>query len=132
MDEAHFSLTINISNKICAYCADKTPYDVALVSLHESKAILCGSPAYLFLVHTFWKRSPPHILNDVSIPSNRYTSRMHNYVIPEVQQRNVINDIVWMQDDAPSRIAISVRQVLQQHFGDSIIAINFAVSWPPR
>ena len=56
---------------------------------------------------------------------------MENYVIPEMLRQNVINDIVWMQDDAPSRIAISVRQVLQQPFGDRNIARIFAVSWPP-
>ena len=57
---------------------------------------------------------------------------LENYVIPKLLQRNVINDIVWMQDGAPPRIGTSVRQVLQQHFGDRIIARKFAVSWPPH
>ena len=56
---------------------------------------------------------------------------LKNYLISKLQQRNVINDIVWMQDFAISHIVTSVRQVLQQHFGDRIIARNFAVLWPP-
>ena len=47
----------------------------------------------------------------------------------ELQQRNVINAIVWMQGGAPPRIATSVQQVLQQHFSVRDIARNFAVSW---
>ena len=37
-----------------------------------------------------------------------------------------------MQDGAPPHIATSVPQMLQQPFGDRIIARNFAVSWLPR
>ena len=47
---------------------------------------------------------------------------LENYVIPELQQQNVINnDVVWMQDGAPPHIATSVPQMLQQHFDDRIM-----------
>ena len=53
---------------------------------------------------------------------------LENYVIPELQQQNVINDIVWMHDGVSPHIAINVGQVLQQHFSERIIARNFALS----
>ena len=34
---------------------------------------------------------------------------LENYVIPELQQRNAINDIAWMQDGALPDIITSVR-----------------------
>lgn len=42
-----------------------------------------------------------------------------NYAISEMQQRNVVNDVVWMQDEDPSDVATRVQQVLQQYFNDS-------------
>ena len=65
-----------------------------------------------------------------TITSGWYKSMLENYVILELQQQKVINDIVWMQDGAPPHIATSVQQVLQQHFGDRIIKRNFIILWP--
>ena len=64
-----------------------------------------------------------------SVTGARYKAMLEIYVIPELQQRNVI---VWMPDGTPQHIATSVQQVLQQHFGDRIMARNMAVSRPPR
>ena len=60
-----------------------------------------------------------------------YKARLKHYVIPELQQRNVINVLVWMQDGVPPHNSTSVRQLLKQYFVDRIIS-NFAVSWPLR
>ena len=81
----------------------------------------------------------PYIFEDVarggmqtfSIKGDQYKAMLRNYIIPELKQRNVINDIIWMQNGAPQHTVLSVRQVLQQHFDDRIIERNFAVSWPP-
>ena len=50
---------------------------------------------------------------------------LQNYVIPELLQRNALNDIVWMQDGAPPHIVKSVRSVLEQHFGNRITSRHF-------
>ena len=70
-------------------------------------------------------------LQSCSITGARYKAILENCIISELHHRNVDNAIVWMQDDAYPYIAINVRQVLQQRFGDRIIVHNFAVSWPP-
>ena len=51
-----------------------------------------------------------------SITGARYKTALQSYVILKLQQRNVINGIVWMQNDAPMLTATNVRQVLQQYF----------------
>ena len=35
-----------------------------------------------------------------SVTTSRYAAVLQNYVIPELTQRNELNDIVWMQDGA--------------------------------
>ena len=65
-----------------------------------------------------------------SVTASRYTAMLQNYVIAELLQRNALNDIIWMQDNAPPHITKSVRRVLEQHFGDRIISSHFPFSWP--
>lgn len=55
----------------------------------------------------------------------RYAKMFQNYVIPELQQRNVV-----CMDGTPPHVASSIRQLLQQHIGDRIFSCNFAVLWP--
>lgn len=65
------------------------------------------------------------------IISVRYTTILQNYQIRELHQRNVVIVIAWMQDGVPSHVATRVRQVLEQHFGDTVISWNFEVTWQP-
>ncbi|XP_035221887.1 uncharacterized protein LOC118194792 [Stegodyphus dumicola] len=57
-----------------------------------------------------------------SITSARYTTMLQNYVAPELQHRNVVNDFVWMQDGSPPHVTTSVRQAPQQQFGDGVMS----------
>ncbi|GBM33650.1 hypothetical protein AVEN_77569-1 [Araneus ventricosus] len=55
------------------------------------------------------------------------------FVIPELQQRNRLQDTIFMQDSAPSYIHRSVKQVLLQIFTDERVIIRgFPTAWPPR
>ena len=68
-----------------------------------------------------------------SIIGYGYKAMLEIYLIPELHKQNVINnDVVWMQDGASPHIVTRVPQMLQQNFGDRIIARNFAVLWPPN
>ena len=89
--------------------------------------VWCGV-AGTFILGPYFESVRSSGMQTHSITGALYKTMFENYVIPELQQRNVINDIVCMQNGAPPRIATSVRQVLQQHFGDRIITRNFAVS----
>ena len=56
---------------------------------------------------------------------------LHNFTIPEFQQRIVISGTAWMQDEPPPHVSQCVRPVLQQHLGDRVISRHLAVSWSP-
>ncbi|GBM01889.1 hypothetical protein AVEN_219006-1 [Araneus ventricosus] len=54
-----------------------------------------------------------------------------NCVIPYLQQRNFLSEVVWMQYAAP-HVGSSVKRLLTQHFTDRIIYHHFMFSGPPR
>ena len=47
------------------------------------------------------------VMQTCSITYARYKAMFENYVIPDLQQRNIINEIEWMQRDNFSLIARS-------------------------
>ena len=57
---------------------------------------------------------------------------LQNYEIPELLQRNALNDVFWMEDGARLHIAKFVCRGLKQHFGDCIISRHFPFNWPTR
>ena len=58
---------------------------------------------------------------------------MQNNNIPELQARQALQTITFMQDGAPPRIALSVQLLLRSTFGEDFIVIRyFNQAWPPR
>lgn len=132
-DEAHFTLTGNVNTKNCVHWADTNPHAVAPVPLYDAKVtVWCGIAGTIVLGPYFFEEATPTGFVTCSVTGSRYTAMLQNYVIPELLQRNALNDIVWMQDGAPPHIATSVRRVLEQHFGDRVISRHFPFPWPPR
>ena len=106
------------------------PHAVAPVLLFDAKVTAwCSiSGIVLFGPYIFEEATPSGFVT-CSVIASRCTAMLQNYVIPELLHRNALNDIVWMQDGAPSRKAMSVRRVLEQHFSDPIShAIFFSVA----
>ena len=66
-----------------------------------------------------------HLCNILCNRLYRYTAMLQNCVIPELFQRNALNDIDWIQDGAAPHTAKTVHRVLEQHFGDHIISCHF-------
>ena len=63
------------------------------------------------------------------VTGQRYASLLHNHVIPAMQQRGCVNQIIFMQDGAPPHIANSVKQ----HFRHArITSCHFRTTWLPR
>lgn len=56
---------------------------------------------------------------------------LQNYVIPQLQQRNVAHYIVWIQYGAALHAATSVLKILEKYFDDRFISRTFVVSLPP-
>ena len=131
MDEAHFILTGNVNSKNFVHWAEENHHGVASVPFYDTcVTVWCGVAETFILGPYFLEDVTCSGIQTCSITGDRYKPMLENYIITESQQRNVINDIVWLQDGAPPHIATSITQVLQQHFGYKLIARNFAVSWP--
>ena len=64
-----------------------------------------------------------------SINAQRYRDMLSSFV----QQRQILDKIVFMQDGAPPHVGTSVQQLLRHHFtGERVIIHCFRVPCPPR
>ncbi|GFX41808.1 uncharacterized protein TNCV_389211 [Trichonephila clavipes] len=56
-----------------------------------------------------------------------------NNIIPELQERQALQTVPFMQDGAPSHIALPLQSLIRSPFGDDrIISHYFNYAWPPR
>ena len=68
-----------------------------------------------------------------TVSGQRYASLLCNHVIPALQQRGCVNQIIFMQDGARPHIAHPVKQLLRHYFGNArIISRHFPTTWPSR
>ena len=52
-------------------------------------------------------------------------------IVPQMQQRQYLKSITFMQDGAASHIGVCVQQFLLQHFtNDRVISHAFPTTWP--
>ena len=73
----------------------------------------------------FFEEAAPTGFETYSLIASRYTDMLQNYVMPEMLQRNALNDIVWMQDSVPPHLAKSIHFLLEHYFSDRIISRPF-------
>ena len=95
-----------------------------LLSLGGRKSSRCGISAFLQQIHYcvvwcgvtgtfilgpyFFENVTSSDMQTCSITGARYKVMLENYVIPNLQQQNVIDDIVWIQDCIPPYIATNI------------------------
>ena len=133
-DEAHFMLNGNVNSKNCVHWAEQNPHDVVALPLYDAKVtVWCGITSTFILGPYFFEETTVDgRVQSCTVTSDRYHNMLTHYVIPELQRRNALSNIVWMQDGAPPHVASSVKQCLTQHFGDRVISRHFPFPWPPR
>lgn len=128
---------MNINSKNCKHLPEKKSKSLMILYWHLCVKLkwLWGTAyqANSFLVHASSNKSLSQILTFKMcwITRVQFTTMLQSYVIPELQQWSIVNDIIWMQDVAPTHAATRVRHVLKQHFGDRVSSINSAVLWLP-
>ncbi|GFX80324.1 uncharacterized protein TNCV_3930771 [Trichonephila clavipes] len=60
-------------------------------------------------------------------------SLLRNKIIPDLQARQCLSRIIFMQDGAPPHITRCVKDVLKHHFKEEhVISHQFRHLWPPR
>ncbi|GFW76227.1 uncharacterized protein TNCV_3800621 [Trichonephila clavipes] len=68
-----------------------------------------------------------------SITGQRYASLLRNKIIPDLQARQCLSRIIFMQDGAPPHITRCVLDVLKHHFTEEcVISRQFRHLWPSR
>ncbi|GFT80280.1 uncharacterized protein TNCV_1189571 [Trichonephila clavipes] len=68
-----------------------------------------------------------------SITGQRYASLLRNKIIPDLQARQCLSRIIFMQDGAPPHSTRCVKDVLKHHFTEErVISRQFRHLWSPR
>ncbi|GBM72724.1 hypothetical protein AVEN_189647-1 [Araneus ventricosus] len=68
-----------------------------------------------------------------SVTGKWYRDVLRDFVIPQLQQRGCLQDIIFMQDGAPPHIDRRVKHLLRQHFTDSrLISSHFPTTSSPH
>lgn len=133
-DEAHFYLNGQVNTHNCRIWAKENPNVVQEVPLHAAKVtVWCGFTATFMIGPYFFEELTSTGPITCSVNGRRYLNMLSNFLIPELQQRGCLQNIVFMQDGAPPHITRAVRTFLTSHFTeDRIISRYFQTLWPPR
>lgn len=113
-DEAHFAFIGNIIFKICIHWTDKNLHDVRHSLYTELNDCVCVMASTYFLGPCLFEQVTSTGTKTCSVARAWYATLLQNYLIQELQQRNINNDIAWMLDGAPPNVTTNFRRVHQQ------------------
>lgn len=133
-DEAHFYLNGDVNTHNCRIWAKQIPHVIYPVPLHSPKVtVWCGMTASFIIGPFFFEEQSTAGPVTCTVTAARLASMLSRFVIPELQQRGILDTTIFMQDGAPPHIGTCVTQLLKQHFtNERIIGRTFPTSWPPR
>jgi len=102
--------------------------------LHFQVTVWCGfTSEFVIGPYFFQEVNENGELVSVTVNGGRYLDMLQNFVIPELIQRNQLQQITFMQDGAPPHFTNPVREYLEQQFGEErIISRGFTNAWPAR
>lgn len=133
-DEAHFYLNGTVNTQNSRIWASEQPHAVEEIPLHPQKlTVWCGFTADFIIGPYFFEIITQAGPQTCSVNTQRYHDMLSSFVIPQLQQRQCLDKIIFMQDGAPPHIGKSVQQLLRHHFTEErVISRCFHVAWPPR
>ncbi|GFU86465.1 uncharacterized protein TNCV_1418171 [Trichonephila clavipes] len=133
-DEAHFHLDGSVNTHNCRIWETDNPHSTLRVPLHSPKVtVWCGFSASFILGPYFFEELGAGGPVTCFITGQRYASLLRNKIIPDMQARQCLSRIIFMQDGAPPHITRCVKDVLKHHFTEErVISRHFRHMWPPR
>lgn len=133
-DEAHFYLNGSVNTQNCRIWACERPTVIQEVPLHSPKVtVWCGFTATFILGPYFFEHITRTGPMTCTVTGEKYGQMLQTFVIPQLQQRQCLDSIIFMQDGARPHIHRSVQRLLRQHFGsERVISQYFPTEWPPR
>ncbi|GBL72541.1 hypothetical protein AVEN_127817-1 [Araneus ventricosus] len=88
---------------------------------------------YLYHWTVFFKEITGNGIQTCAVTGQRYHDMLRDFVIPQLQQRGCLQDIIFLQNGAPHHVDRRVKQLLRQHFTNAwVISRHFPTAWPPR
>ncbi|GFW94696.1 uncharacterized protein TNCV_4247361 [Trichonephila clavipes] len=115
-DEAHFHLDGSVNTHNCRIWETDNPHSTLRVPLHSPKVtVWCGFSASFILGPYFFEELGAGGPITCSITGHRYASLLRNKIIPDLQARQCLSRIIFMQDGAPPHITRCVTDVLKHH-----------------
>jgi len=134
-DEAHFYLNGSVSSRNCRIWAEHHPHVTVQEPLHSPKVTVWCAVKNDFVIGPYFFQQQEDELHEpttVTVTGARYLQLLQTILVPELQNRGVLQDTIFQQDGAPPHIARPVKTFLQQQFGEKIISRSFANNWPSR
>ncbi|GFX00672.1 uncharacterized protein TNCV_2236791 [Trichonephila clavipes] len=133
-EEAHFYVDGSVNTHNCRIWESDNPHSTLRVPLHSPKVtVWCGFSVSLILGPYFFEELGAGDPVTCSFTGQRYASLLRNKIIPDLQARQCLSRIIFMQDGAPPHITCCVKDVLKHHFTEEcLISHLFRHMCPPR
>ncbi|GFU35820.1 transposable element tc3 transposase [Trichonephila clavipes] len=133
-NEAHFHLDGSVNTHNCRIWETDNPHSTLRIPLHSPKVtVWCGFSASFILGPYFFEELYAGGPVTCSITGQRYASLLRNKIIPDLQARQCLSRIIFMQDGAPPHITRCVTDVIKHHFTEERgISRQFRHLWPFR
>ena len=113
-DEAHFTLHGTVHTKNCVIRAEENPRAIVQEPLHDEKVTVWCGFTQDFLLGPFFEEPTQCGFKTVTVTGGRYRRLLEPQVIMVLQQqRNILDEVVFMQDGAPPHVSRHAKALLQ-------------------
>ena len=128
-DEAHFHLDGAVCKQNCRVWSDENPHAFQEKDLNPSRVtVWCALSRKEIIGPYFFEEGA----QTVTVTSVRYRAMLEQFVLPELQRRDIDVNKVWFQQDAAApHTANAVLSFLGDSFGSRVISKGAATAWPP-
>ncbi|GBM11606.1 hypothetical protein AVEN_180153-1 [Araneus ventricosus] len=104
-NEAHFCLNGHVNTHNCRIWAAENPHAIQEQPLHPDKVTICSGFKATFIIEPyFFEEITANRIQTCSVTGQRYRDMLRDFVIPKLQQRGCLQDIIFMQDGAPPHV----------------------------
>ena len=124
-DEATFHVSGQANTPNCPIWKTENPhvsYELERASPKES--VWCGV--------TSEKVYRPFFLVEETVRAVNYVDMIEQYVVPQLQQDEILDTIIYQQDGTPPHWVIIVREQLKHIFNDRWCGHDRPIPWPPN
>ncbi|GBL90779.1 hypothetical protein AVEN_215520-1 [Araneus ventricosus] len=107
----------SVNTQNCRIWARENPFQIQPLTIHSQKVTKwCGFTAAFIVDPFFFEEIGPSCPVTCTVNGTHHESLLRNQLIPALQQRGCVYSTIFVQDDAPSHIATSVKQLLNLQF----------------